>query len=153
MSVKIGLISDTHGLVRREAEKILQGCQLIIHAGDLDNEGILKQLKKIAPATVVRGNMDLGPWASSLKIIERIEVGNFRITVVHDIEDIDPGEKTDLVIFGHSHRFVHKKRNDTIYINPGSAGPRRFTLPITMAVLTISEKDYSLEKITLKDHP
>ncbi len=151
MRLKVGLISDTHGLIRQEAREILQGCGAIIHGGDFDNEGVLEELEKIAPVTAVRGNMDRGPWASSLKVIERVKMGSFAITVVHNIEDLGRAEKADLVIFGHSHRFLHTKKDGVTYINPGSAGPRRFTLPITMAVLTIDGEDLNLEKITLKD--
>lgn len=151
MAARIGLISDTHGLLREQAKKILQGCQQIIHAGDVDSPEILEELRGIAPTTAVRGNMDFGGWAQQLKSIERLKIDSCLITVVHNINHLDlAGEQADVVIFGHSHRFTHKKKGRLLLINPGSAGPRRFSLPITMAVLTIS-KDLVVEKIVLEN--
>lgn len=151
-TIKIGVISDTHGLLRSQAREILQDCQQIIHAGDLDNAAILEKLQAIAPTTAVRGNMDFASWANRLKQIERLQIDKWSFVVVHNIEDLPEVHNTDIVIFGHSHKFYQEKRNDTLFLNPGSAGPRRFTLPITMAVLKLGT-DIEVEQITLKSKP
>ena len=149
-SVKIGLVSDTHGLLRNQVKQLLQGCDLIIHAGDIGNPQVLQELDHIAPTTAVRGNVDVGPWVNSLKITERLNVDKWSIVVVHNINDLNPlTEQVDLVIFGHSHRFTEEKRDGIFFANPGSAGPRRFTLPITMAILTLDDKA-TVEKVILK---
>lgn len=149
-SIKIGVISDTHGLLRKEAKSVLQTCDLIIHAGDIDQPNLLKELKQIAPTTVVRGNMDFGSWANSLKITERVQVGKWSILVVHNIQDLPKLNDTNIVIFGHSHKFHEETKDGTLYLNPGSAGPRRFTLPISMAILTLEEK-ITVKQVLLKD--
>lgn len=150
-NVRIGLISDTHGLLRSEAKKILSGCDLIIHAGDFDNQQVLTELQQLAPTTAVRGNVDFEPWANTLKLTERLEVGSWSILVVHNIEDINITEQQNkIIVFGHSHRFLEKSQNGVLFVNPGSAGPRRFTLPITMAVLTLNT-EATVEKIVLKN--
>ena len=142
--VKIGVISDTHGLLRPEAVAALAGVDRVIHGGDVGSEEILEALAKIAPVTVVRGNTDYQPWAERLPVTELVEVGEKSIYVVHDIEDLilDPAAAgIDVVIYGHSHRPVLEKRGDGVwYLNPGSAGPRRFSLPVTVALLQVSTK-------------
>jgi putative phosphoesterase len=140
-SVRIGVISDTHGLLRSQAKEILRSCDRIVHAGDIDNPAILAELDQIAPTTSVRGNMDSGPWANHLKTTERIQVGKWSILAVHNIAHLPSVlEDVDIVIFGHSHKFLQEQRNGILYLNPGSAGPRRFIIPISMAVLTLGEE-------------
>ncbi len=142
--IVIGVISDTHGLLRPEAVAALEGVERIIHGGDVGGEEILEALAEIAPVSVVRGNTDYQPWATRLPVSELVEVGGRSIYVVHDIEDlnVDPvAAGVDVVIFGHSHRPVWERRgNGAWYLNPGSAGPRRFSLPVTVARLQVSTK-------------
>ncbi len=148
--MKVGLISDTHGVLRSEACKILRDCQHIIHAGDINNPEILEQLREIAPTTAVRGNMDLGGWAQGLKNVERLKLNGHSIVVVHNLAHLDLfKEQADVVVYGHTHRFAAETRNGILLANPGSAGPRRFALPITMAILTLGERPL-VEKISLK---
>lgn len=150
---RVGLISDTHGLLRSEAKKILQDCAQIIHAGDINNRGVLEELRQIAPTTAVRGNMDLGNWADELKAVERLELNGRSIVVVHNLMHLDLfKEQADVVVYGHTHRYAKETRNGILLVNPGSAGPRRFAFPITMAVLTLGERA-SIEKITLRNKP
>ena len=150
--IKVGLISDTHGLLRTEAQKNLEGCELILHAGDLDHPGILKELEQIAPTVAVRGNMDFGVWARDLKTIERLRLGKWSLVIIHNLEDLPPLSTEDnLVIHGHSHRFSITGKNGVPYINPGSAGPKRFLLPITMGLLTLEDEKFSLKKLELKN--
>ncbi|MCY3555319.1 MAG: metallophosphoesterase family protein [Gemmatimonadetes bacterium] len=143
-TVEIGVISDTHGLLRPEALDALEGVDRIIHGGDVGGESILDDLSAIAPVTVVRGNTDYQPWAARLPVTEMLEVGSRTIYVVHDIEDlnVDPAAAgIDVVIYGHSHRPVWDQRGDGVWqLNPGSAGPRRFSLPVTVARLQVSTK-------------
>ncbi|NMB02498.1 MAG: metallophosphoesterase family protein [Firmicutes bacterium] len=149
-SIRIGVISDTHGLLRSDARLFLQKCDRIIHAGDIDQHRILQELNQIAPTTAVRGNMDQGPWANSLRTAERIQVDHWSILVVHNIQDLPPLNGANIVIFGHSHKFFEETNDGVLYLNPGSAGPKRFSLPISMAILTLSEKA-SVEHILLKN--
>lgn len=139
---KVGVISDTHGLLRPEALAALAGVEQIIHAGDVGELGILKELSIIAPVTVVRGNTDYHPWAAVLPRTEVIEIGGRSFYIVHDIDDIDLDPEAagvDMVVYGHSHQPVLEQRNDGVwYLNPGSAGPRRFSLPVTVAHLEVS---------------
>ena len=136
----VGVISDTHGLLRPEALDALRGSKYIVHAGDIGDESILRTLEAIAPVTVVRGNTDYEPWARRIPPTAVLDVEGIRIYAVHDIAqlDIDPGAAdVDVVVFGHSHRPGIGTRGNVLYLNPGSAGPRRFDLPITIAHLTI----------------
>ncbi|MGF6753808.1 metallophosphoesterase family protein [Paraburkholderia sp. GAS42] len=139
-TVRIGLISDTHNLVRPEALAHLAGCDAIIHAGDICGQPVLDALAQIAPVTAVRGNNDAGDWAESLRTHERMSVQQTKILVVHDIADLnaDPLEEgIGVVITGHSHKPRIETRDGVLYVNPGSAGPRRFKLPVTAAILLI----------------
>lgn len=141
-SVRIGLISDTHNLLRTEARLALQGVDRIIHAGDICDANVLRELEAIAPVTAVRGNNDRGPWAAMLAVRERIEIGGVRIYVVHDLHDLDvvpEAQGIKVVVSGHSHRPLMKMENGVLYVNPGSAGPRRFTLPISIGFLEIAD--------------
>jgi putative phosphoesterase len=138
--LRVGLLSDTHNLLRPEVEAFLQGCDHIIHAGDICEPGVLERLECIAPVTAVRGNNDIGPWAEKLKETELIRVGGINISAIHNIAELDLAElHTDIqvVVFGHSHKPVAENRNGILYINPGSAGPRRFKLLIAAAELVI----------------
>jgi putative phosphoesterase len=137
----IGVISDTHGLLRPEAVAALQGSDYIIHAGDVGDPAILTELTAIAPVTAVRGNVDREKWARDLPETNILEVGSTAIYVLHDVGrlDLDPRTaKFTAVIFGHSHRPSQEMRNGVLFFNPGAAGPRRFTLPVTVGRLRIS---------------
>ncbi len=152
-TVKIGVISDTHRLLRPEALAALEGVERIIHGGDVGGEDILDALGSIAPVTVVRGNTDYQSWATRLPACELIEVAGRSIYVVHDIEDlgVDPvAAGVDVVVFGHSHQPVLEQRGDGVwYVNPGSAGPRRFGLPVTVARLEVSSTSIDGEIVDL----
>lgn len=137
---RVGLISDTHGLLRPEALTFLQGCDHIIHGGDIGKPEILAALAELAPLTAVRGNNDKGTWAEALPETQLIEIGGVLIHVLHDLAqlDIDPQNTgVRVVVSGHSHRALAQERDGVLFINPGSAGPRRFRLPITVAELAI----------------
>ncbi|GAB4417807.1 MAG: metallophosphoesterase family protein [Bacteroidia bacterium] len=133
--MKIGILSDTHGLLRPEALDALQGVDHILHAGDVGDPAILDRLASLAPLTVVRGNIDKGPWAQALPLTAVAEVGGRFFYLLHDIAqlDLDPAAAGfDVVVFGHSHRPADDMRDGVRYLNPGSAGPRRFSLPTTL---------------------
>jgi putative phosphoesterase len=134
--LRIGIISDTHGLLRPEAHAFLHGCDHIIHGGDIGDPIILRELSAIAPVTAVRGNNDHGAWAEALPEAELIQIGDRFVYVIHDLAqlDIEPqAAGVSVVVFGHSHRPVIEDRNGITYVNPGSAGPRRFKLPVSVA--------------------
>jgi putative phosphoesterase len=136
----IGVISDTHGLLRPEAVDALRGADLIVHAGDVGNPQVLERLRGIAPTIAVRGNVDTGQWAASLPETEVVEVGRVHLYVLHDVStlDLDPNAAGfAAVIFGHSHRPSAEFKDGVLYLNPGSAGPRRFSLPIAVARLRV----------------
>ncbi len=150
----IGVISDTHGLLRPEALQALAGSHLIIHAGDVGDPGILEVLRTIAPVVAVRGNVDHGEWASGLPESERIEEGEASIYVLHDVNqlDLDPAAAgIHAVISGHSHKPSMRTQDGVLYLNPGSAGPRRFKLPVTVARLHLRGKRLEAERIDLLD--
>lgn len=139
--LKIGLISDTHNLVRPQALCALAGVDRIVHAGDICGAKVLDELRKIAPVVAVRGNNDFGPWAESIQAAERIEIGSVSIYIVHDLGELDFDPKAagfNVVVSGHSHRPLIDEKNGVLFINPGSAGPRRFKLPVSIATLEIS---------------
>jgi hypothetical protein len=140
-SARIGVISDTHGLLRPEAVQALRGSALIIHAGDIGTPEVLKALRAIAPVVAVRGNNDRGAWARALRETKTISVAGTRIHVTHDVKElaIDPARaRVDVVIAGHSHTPLITERDGVLFLNPGSAGPRRFSLPVSVATLTLS---------------
>jgi len=152
----IGLISDTHGLLRPEALEALRGCDFIVHAGDVGDGAILERLSRIAPVTAVRGNNDHGAWASALPQSARLEVGARRIYVIHDIAqlDSDPAARgIDAVVFGHSHQPKAEWRGGVLYVNPGSAGPRRFRLPISIARLAVADDRIDAKLVALAVAP
>jgi uncharacterized protein len=144
----IGVISDTHGLLRPEALRALRGVDHIVHAGDIGTDEILTALRAIAPVTAVRGNNDKGSWARALPETATLEVAGRRIHVIHDIGElaIDPvGAEVAVVIAGHSHKPAVTQRDGVLYLNPGSAGPRRFKLPIAIATLRIGVRTLEAE--------
>ena len=139
--LRVGLISDTHGLLRPEARAFLEGSDYIIHGGDICEPGILEALAAIAPVTAVRGNNDRGPWADRIAETEVLQVGDVFIYVIHDLAqlDIDPGAAgVQVVVSGHSHKPSVERRENVLYVNPGSAGPRRFRLPISVGELRVT---------------
>ena len=133
--MRVGLISDTHGLLRPEALGFLEGCEHIVHAGDVCDAGVLEVLAAIAPLTAVRGNNDRGAWAQALHETELFELGGVFVYAIHDLAelDIDPRSAgVRVVVSGHSHKPLIERHDDVLYVNPGSAGPRRFRLPISI---------------------
>jgi uncharacterized protein len=142
-TIVIGVISDTHGLLRPEAIATLRGSEHIIHAGDVGKPEILDQLRAIAPVTAVRGNVDTDVWARKLQETEVVEIGGISIYVLHDLALLDLKPEAagfDVVISGHSHVPKQETRNGVLYFNPGSAGPRRFKLPITVGRLIVERE-------------
>jgi putative phosphoesterase len=136
----VGVISDTHGLMRPEAIRAFEGVKMIIHAGDIGTPQVLETLRAIAPVIAVRGNIDQGEWAHALPLTEVVEVGGVALYVLHDVNslDLDPvAAGFHAVISGHSHHPAMTTRRGTLYLNPGSAGPRRFKLPISVARLIV----------------
>lgn len=150
---RVGLLSDTHGLLRPEVTEMLRGYDRIIHAGDIGDPSILDLLSALAPTTAVRGNNDTDPWTESLRDTELVEVGNLRIFVVHDIAKIAIDPELDgigVIVSGHSHKPTVFERRGVLYVNPGSAGPRRFQLPISVGEILVSETTVSARTIEVK---
>ena len=140
---RIGLISDTHGLLRPEAVAFLRGSDYVVHAGDIGDAAVLRELSAVAPVTAVRGNNDNGAWAKGIAETEVLKVGGVSIYVLHDVAqlDLDPlAAGYQVVVSGHSHKPLLERRGGVLYVNPGSAGPRRFKLPIAVAELTITAR-------------
>ena len=152
-SLSLGVISDTHGLLRPEALAALAGSDAILHAGDVGKAEILEHLRQLAPLHAIRGNVDTGPfWAAALPETATLEIGGLRIHLVHDRHDltIDPvAERLSVVVSGHSHQPSIEERTGVLYLNPGSAGPRRFKLPITLARLHLREGRATAELVEL----
>ena len=149
---RIGLISDTHGLLRPEAVEALRGSEFIVHAGDIGAAAILDRLSGIAPVTAVRGNNDTGPWAATLNEVEILKIDDAIICVVHDLAqlDIDPAAAGfHAVVSGHSHRPAIRDRDGVLYANPGSAGPRRFSLPVSVGSLVVAGARVRARLVTL----
>ncbi|KPX27910.1 Phosphoesterase [Pseudomonas syringae pv. delphinii] len=139
--MKVGVISDTHGLLRPEAIAALEGCEQIIHAGDIGSQDIVEQLGAIAPLHIVRGNNDVdAEWATSIADHLRFDIEGWQVLLVHDIADVPAllDDSVKLVVTGHSHKPLIEWRGNTLYLNPGSAGRRRFKLPVTLALLEVS---------------
>lgn len=134
---KIGVISDTHGLLREEVKEILKDCSVILHAGDIDREKVIKELEEIAPCYAVRGNADK-EWAEEIPVTREMELYGIRIYMIHNKKTAEPSG-ADLVVYGHSHKYEEKEADGQIWLNPGSCGKRRFTQPVTMAVVEVEE--------------
>jgi putative phosphoesterase len=138
---RLAVISDTHGLLRPEALPLLKGSDLILHAGDIGRPEILEELAAFGPVHAVRGNNDRGPWAEAVPELRSLQVEGVLIHLLHDIGELDLQRLSpapQVVVTGHSHRPSIRERDGVLYLNPGSAGPRRFKLPVTMAELMIS---------------
>jgi uncharacterized protein len=149
---RVGLISDTHGLLRPEAVAFLRGSDLIIHGGDIGHAGVLEELASLAPVTAVRGNNDTGPWAETVPETEMLQVGEVFIFVLHNIAelDLDPvAAGFQVVVSGHSHRPSVEERDGVLYVNPGSSGPRRFKLPVAVAELVVAGKSVQARLVEL----
>ena len=137
---RIGLISDTHGMLRPQVVQFLEGCERIIHAGDICDGAILDRLSAIAPVTAVRGNNDFGNWAETLHETELVQVDEVGIYVIHDLAQLNIAPSVpviDVIVSGHSHKPHAYRRDGILYVNPGSVGPRRFSLPVAAAELLI----------------
>ncbi|QSA99084.1 metallophosphoesterase family protein [Methylococcus sp. EFPC2] len=150
--LRVGLISDTHGLLRPEALAFLRGCEHIIHAGDIGHVGILEELRTLAPLAPVRGNNDRGDWAQGLPETEFLEIGGVYVYVIHDLRelDIDPGSAgVSVVVSGHSHVPRIAEKNGVLYVNPGSSGPRRFKLPVAVGELILAGGSVSARIVEL----
>ena len=150
--VAVGVISDTHGLLRPEAVAALHAADVIIHAGDVGDPQILERLRAIAPTYAVRGNVDTSAWAVALPLTEVVEIGDLQIYILHNLADLDLNPKAAgfaAVISGHTHRPHAQIRDDVLYLNPGSAGPRRFTLPIAVARIVVMGSRLSHEIVEL----
>jgi hypothetical protein len=150
--VRVGVISDTHGLIRPEAVAALEGSELIIHAGDIGAPRVLERLGGIAPVQAIRGNIDTAEWARQLPETREVRVGSARIWVLHDLHELalDPArEGYQAVIAGHSHRPGIEEKDGVLYLNPGSAGPRRFRLPVTVARCHVRNGMIRAELVTL----
>jgi len=149
----VGVISDTHGLLRPEAAAALAGVERIVHAGDIGSPDVLAALGRLAPVTAVRGNNDRGDWAAGLADTEVVEVGGVSLYVLHDLHELDLDPRAAgfaAIIAGHSHQPRLEERDGVLYLNPGSAGPRRFKLPISLARLTIADARVRAELVTLE---
>lgn len=152
----VGLISDTHGLMRPEALAALAGCTHIVHAGDIGGEAIVGALRAIAPVTAVRGNNDNDAWGRTLPEEARLEVNGVRILVIHDLAQLDLSQArrhADVVVCGHSHKPRVEERDGLLLVNPGSAGPRRFTLPICVARLQVEDGAPRVEVVPVPATP
>lgn len=149
---RVGLISDTHGLLRPAAMEALLGSELILHAGDVGKPEILDELRKIARVVAIRGNVDTASWCSALRETELVETESATFYLIHNLNDLalkPAAAGIDVVLFGHTHQPAQYEKDGVLYINPGSAGPRRFNLPISLARLDLSAKPLSVEFITL----
>jgi len=150
--IRVGLISDTHSLLRPQALAALAGSDFLIHAGDVGDPSILRELAHIAPLTAVCGNNDRAPWAAALREREFLRVGEVSIEVLHDLaqrRDEPAQASVDVVVSGHSHRPTVKREKGVLFVNPGSAGPRRFRLPVSVALLLVSGRDVTPRLIEL----
>jgi len=148
----VGVISDTHGLVRDEALAALRDSDIILHAGDIGSPNVLHALERIAPTYAVRGNNDRDEWGRSLPLTEVVELGAHLVYLLHDIADLDVDPAAagfSAVIYGHSHKPGIEQREGVLYLNPGSAGPRRFRLPIAVARMRVSDEGLQAELVEL----
>ena len=138
----VGILSDTHGLLRPEVEKRLAGCDHILHAGDVGDDEVLERLRQIAPVVAVRGNMDYGSWSNALPVTEMVEIGTILFYILHDLYhlDLDPAAAgIHVVVSGHTHRPELIRQDGVFFLNPGSAGHRRHNYPVSMAIVGIED--------------
>ncbi len=151
--MQIGIVSDTHGLLRPEAIEGLRGVDHILHAGDVGKPHILDQLRELAPLTAIRGNIDKGEtWRNLLPATEAVELDGKWFYLIHDLKDLDLDPQAagmDVIISGHSHKPTVRKNDGILYLNPGSAGPRRFSLPVTLARIQTQHPDWDIEIVRL----
>ena len=150
--MKLGIISDTHGLLRPEAARALSGVDLIVHAGDVGKPEVLTQLKAIAPVFAVRGNVDTEAWAAELPATAIVDAGSVRLYLLHNLRELDlrpDAAGFDAVISGHTHQAKQWEREGVLYLNPGSAGPRRFNLPVTLALVDLGSVPWKVEILEL----
>ncbi|MFU7517191.1 metallophosphoesterase family protein [Clostridium sp. HCS.1] len=148
--MKVGIISDTHDLLREEVIDNLNQCDLIIHAGDICNNDILERLSRITRTIAVKGNNEKGELEGILKEEEFIEVEGKRIYIVHEKNNINANlEEVDIIIYGHSHKYNLEIKDNILYVNPGSCGKRRFSLPLTMAIMNIDNEKIDIKKINI----
>lgn len=149
---KIGIISDTHGLLRRQAVDILEDCDYLIHAGDFDTEEIFRTIKSIGPLYAAKGNNDRGQWSDSLESVVYAEICGIQFAIVHNRKELPEIQShIDVVVFGHSHKYYCEKEEEVLWLNPGSCGKRRFHLPVTMAVMEVGEKGFRIRQHILED--
>jgi putative phosphoesterase len=150
--MRVGIVSDTHGLLRPEAEEALKGVEAIIHAGDVGRLEVLEKLKRIAPVFAVRGNVDTDEWAENLPLTTLVELGGATFYVLHDLQELDVKPEAagfEFVVSGHSHKAEEWERHGVRYVNPGSAGPKRFRLPVTLAIVDLRKKPWEVEIVVL----
>lgn len=150
--MRVGIISDTYGLLRPEAERALRDVDLIVHAGDVGRPEILAKLKRIAPVFAVRGNVDTDAWAQQLPLTTVLDAGGASFYVLHNLGELDlrpDAAKFDFVISGHTHQPEQSERQGVLYLNPGSAGPRRFHLPVTLALVNLGKRPWKAEFVEL----
>ena len=150
--LRVGLISDTHGLLRPEATAFLRGSDFIVHGGDICDPRILEELAALAPVTAVRGNNDTGAWAESLRETEMLQIGEVCICAIHDLAQLHigpAGAGVRVVVSGHSHKPLVEERDGVLYVNPGSSGPRRFKLPIALGELLIDGESVTARVVVL----
>ncbi len=147
MSVRIAVISDTHGVLRPEVRQAVEGCDCIFHGGDIGDEAILAELRKIAAVYAVRGNNDTGPWAEELGRELTVQLEGYRFYMIHNQKEQSAKvEEADFAIYGHSHQYASEMRGNTLWLNPGSCGRRRFALPLTFAMLELTGGGYRLQR-------
>ena len=150
--IRVGLISDTHGLLRPRALDAMRGSDHIVHAGDIGDGAIIEALERIAPVTAIRGNNDVAAWAAKLRDDAIVTLGGTRIYVIHDVNAIAIdllAQRIDVVVAGHSHRPLVRERDGIVFVNPGSAGPRRFSLPISVGELVLSASGVRARLVTV----
>jgi putative phosphoesterase len=150
--MRLGIISDTHGLLRPEAARALSGVDLIVHAGDVGSPEVLTKLQVLAPVFAVRGNVDTEAWAKELPATVIVDAGNASLYVLHNLRELDLRPKAagfDAVISGHTHQAEQWEREGVLYLNPGSAGPRRFHLPVTLALVDVGSEPWKVEIVEL----
>jgi len=150
--MRLGIISDTHGLLRAEAARVLSGVDLIVHAGDVGKRDVLTQLKAIAPVFAVRGNVDTDAWAKELPATAIVDAGSASLYVLHNLRELDLRPDVagfDAVISGHTHQAEQWEREGVLYLNPGSAGPRRFNLLVTLALVDVGSAPWKVEIVEL----